>query len=74
MHILEQDEVYISTSSACSSKQKKHMRVLEGYGYSEKEAEETVRISFSEMNTEEEVLKAAELIKKAVKFIRSVKK
>lgn len=50
------------------------MRVLEGYGYSEKEAEETVRISFSEMNTEEEVLKAAELIKKAVKFIRSVKK
>lgn len=74
VHILEQDEVYISTSSACSSKQKKHMRVLEGYGYSEKEAEETVRISFSEMNTEEEVLKAAELIKKAVKFIRSVKK
>lgn len=40
----------------------------------EKEAEETVRISFSEMNTEEEALKAAELIKKAVKFIRSVKK
>lgn len=74
VHILEQDEVYISTSSACSSKQKKHMRVLEGYGYSEKEAEETVRISFSEMNTEDEVLKAAELIKKAVKFIRSVKK
>ena len=74
VHILEQDEVYISTSSACSSKQKKHMRVLEGYGYGEKEAEETVRISFSEMNTEEEVLKAAELIKKAVKFIRSVKK
>lgn len=74
VHILEQEEVYISTSSACSSKQKKHMRVLEGYGYSEKEAEETVRISFSEMNTEEEVLKAAELIKKAVKFIRSVKK
>lgn len=74
VHILEQDDVCISTSSACSSKQKKHMRVLEGYGYSEKEAEETVRISFSEMNTEEEVLKAAELIKKAVKFIRSVKK
>ena len=74
VHILEQDEVYISTSSACSSKQKKHRRVLDGYGYSEKEAEETVRISFSEMNTEEEVLKAAELIKKAVKFIRSVKK
>ena len=74
VHILEQDEVYISTSSACSSKQKKHMRVLEGYGYSEKEAEETVRVSFSEMNSEEEVLKAAELIKKAVKFIRSVKK
>lgn len=46
VHILEQDEVYISTSSACSSKQKKHMRVLEAMDTAKKKLKRQLEFHF----------------------------
>lgn len=55
LHSLEQDGIYVSTGSACSSKKKSFSHVLEEMGLSEKEMEGAIRISFSPYNTEEEI-------------------
>ena len=54
LHALEKHGIYISTRSACSSKQKKAGGVPEAIGLSGEEAEGTVRISLCPFNTEEE--------------------
>jgi len=55
LHSLEKYGIYVSTRSACSSKQEKTSNVLAAMGLGDREAEGTVRISFSPFNTEEEV-------------------
>ncbi|MBQ8304876.1 MAG: cysteine desulfurase [Blautia sp.] len=55
LHALEEKEIYISAGSACSSHKRKKSAVLTAMGLSAADIESTVRISFSEENTEEEV-------------------
>ena len=50
LHALEAEGIYISTGSACSSK-KGVSRTAKSLGFSQKEAEGIVRISFSCLNT-----------------------
>ncbi|MBS4173825.1 cysteine desulfurase family protein [Bacillus sp. FJAT-49736] len=54
VHALEKEKVYVSTTSACSSKQKKLSRTLLSAGIPEKIAEGAVRISLSYENNLEE--------------------
>ncbi|MGV3464782.1 MAG: cysteine desulfurase family protein [Heyndrickxia sp.] len=54
VHALEKEKVYVSTTSACSSKQKKLSRTLLSTGVPENVAEGAVRISLSYENTMEE--------------------
>jgi cysteine desulfurase len=54
LHALEKHGIYISTGSACSSKQIKAAGVPEAIGLSTEEAEGTVRISLCPFNSEEE--------------------
>ena len=60
----------IAAGSACASASVKPSHVLLAMGLGEKEAKETVRISFGRQNTEEEVMKAAEIFKETVKSLR----
>lgn len=55
LHALEKHGIYISTRSACSSKQRQAGGVTEAIGLSSEEAEGTIRISLCPFNTEEEV-------------------
>ncbi|MDD2574675.1 MAG: cysteine desulfurase family protein [Bacillota bacterium] len=55
LHALEKHGIYISTRSACSSKQKQAVGVPEAIGLSSEEEEGMVRISLCPFNTEEEV-------------------
>ncbi len=55
LHSLEKHGIYISTRSACSSKQNKISSVLAAIGLCDEDAEGTVRISLSSFNTEEDV-------------------
>ncbi|MCR4556579.1 MAG: cysteine desulfurase [Saccharofermentans sp.] len=64
LHCLEIYDIYVSTVSACSAKQKKVSYVLLEMGVDRKTAANAVRLSFSRYNTMDE----------AVDFIKSVDK
>jgi cysteine desulfurase len=55
LHGLEEEGVYVSTGSACSSRNKKHSHVLTGLGLSDKVVEGSIRISLSYLTTSEEI-------------------
>ncbi|MGI6730965.1 MAG: cysteine desulfurase family protein [Anaerovoracaceae bacterium] len=71
LHTLEQDNIYVSTGSACSSKnKKKSSHVLKAQNLSDKEIEGAIRFSFSEFNTIEEMDYVLDCLKAAVNKIR----
>ncbi|MCL6570183.1 MAG: cysteine desulfurase [Bacillus sp. (in: Bacteria)] len=72
IHALEQEEIFVSTTSACSSKNKSLSKTLLEMGVPESLAESSIRISLSFDNTEEEAITAIEAIKKAAKRLRKV--
>lgn len=55
LHALEEKGIYVSTVSACSSKQKKISYVLLDMGIDKNLARNAVRFSFSRFNTIEEI-------------------
>ena len=70
LHTLEQDGIYVSTGSACSSNKKGQSHVLKAMGLKDKEIEGTLRFSFGRMNSIEEIDIAAEKVAAAVKRFR----
>lgn len=70
LHTLEQDGIYVSTGSACSSNKKGRSHVLAAMGLSDAEIEGAIRFSFSEFNTPEEMDTVAEKVKAAVERFR----
>ena len=68
LHTLEQDGIFVSTGSACSSNHSssKGSHVLNALGLSPKEIEGAIRFSFSEFNTREEMEYVADKLKTAV--------
>lgn len=74
LHTLEEKGIFISTTSACSSKDRTKSHVLESIGLSDSEIEGSIRVSFSYENTEEEIEKSVKEIKDAVEEIRSIMK
>lgn len=72
LHTLEQDGIFISTGSACSSNKKGQSHVLGAMGLKPKEIEGAIRFSFSEFNTIEEMEYVLEKVKKAVTRFRKL--
>ena len=68
LHTLEQDGIFVSTGSACSSNHSssKGSHVLNAMGLSPNEIEGAIRFSFSEFNTREEMEYVADKLKTAV--------
>ena len=68
LHTLEQDGIFVSTGSACSSNHSssKGSHVFNAMGLSPKEIEGAIRFSFSEFNTREEMEYVADKLKTAV--------
>ena len=62
LHMAESEGVLISNGSACSSK-KSGNRILEAMGVPSDIIKGSVRVSFGEFNTDEEVVQAAKVIK-----------
>nr|WP_300006114.1 cysteine desulfurase family protein [Tissierella sp.] len=72
LHFLEQEEIYISTSSACSSHGTKKSSVLKAIGLDDNDIEGTIRICFSYENTREDIEIFASKLKKSTQEIRKI--
>lgn len=68
--MLDAKSVCVSSGSACRSHENTPSRVLISMGLTEDEARDSIRVSFSRMNTSEEVIRAAEIIAQCVKLLR----
>jgi len=66
IHMLGEKDIFISTKSACSSKQTDESRILAACGYQEDRTTSALRVSLSYHNTKEEVETAAREIKTAI--------
>jgi cysteine desulfurase len=70
VHALETHGIYVSTGSACSSREKIYSRVLKAMGLSEAQLEGSIRLSLSSATTREEIEKAVEHLKTSVADLR----
>lgn len=70
LHMLEQNNIFVSTGSACSSKKKGQSHVLKAAGLSDGEIEGAIRFSFSEFNSMEEMEYVLDHVKTSVENIR----
>lgn len=66
LHTLESKGIYVSTGSACSSKNKTYSHVLEAIGLDEKHKEGAIRFSLSKYNTKEELVYAIKILKESI--------
>lgn len=73
LHYLENDQIYVSTGAACSSKSK-GSHVLRAIGLSNDDIEGTIRLSLSVLNTEAEIIEASKKMAKTVNEIRKIMK
>ncbi|MEH7108205.1 MULTISPECIES: cysteine desulfurase family protein [Bacillaceae] len=74
IHALEQKEIFVSTTSACSSKKKSPSNTLLAMGVPESLAESAIRLSLSYDNTEEEAKTVIKEIERTVKQLGEVMK
>lgn len=72
VHALEERGIYVSTTSACSSKLEKPSRTLLAMGVPKELAQSALRISLSYTNTMEEIRIAAETIKETIESLQKV--
>lgn len=70
LHTLEQDEIYVSTGSACSSNKKGQSHVLKAMGLTDQEIEGAIRFSFGRYNTKAEMDIVVDKVKSAVARFR----
>jgi cysteine desulfurase len=64
---LNQKGVYVSTGSACHSKEEKPSQVLQAIGLTDEQALSTIRISMSKNNTVKEVIEGSKIILETIK-------
>jgi cysteine desulfurase len=74
VHSLEEKNIYVSTTSACSSKKKAVSKTLLAMGISEASAASSIRISLSYDNTAEEAEAVLQAIEETANKLRKVMK
>jgi cysteine desulfurase len=74
LHLLEEAEIYVSTGSACSSKDTKDSHVLKSIGLNDNELKGVIRVSFNKDNTKDEVDYTLNILNKSLRFLRRIGK
>lgn len=69
---LSNNNVFVSAGAACSSHDVSPNRVLIAAGRSKDEASSTIRVSFSELNTKEEVYSSIKVFERQIENLRSI--
>ncbi|WP_018131165.1 cysteine desulfurase family protein [Effusibacillus pohliae] len=70
VHALETEGIFVTTGSACSSKEKKHSHVLKAMGLAEAELEGAIRLSLSPETTGDEIAAAVGALSRIVGDLR----
>jgi len=70
LHALEQDGIYVSSGSACSSRKKSFSHVLEAMGRSETELDSAIRLSLNRFNELAEIDYVADRLQTKVASLR----
>lgn len=70
LHALEQDGIYVSSGSACSSRKKNYSHVLQAMGRSEAELDSAIRFSFNRFNEPAEIDYVIERLQAQVAALR----
>lgn len=70
LHTLEDRQIYVSAGSACSTHKRAKSPTLTAIGANIEELNSSVRFSFTEENTKEEVDKVIEVLKQVVPMLR----
>ena len=70
LHALEERGVYVSSGSACASNKPHTSATLEAIGLPRPYLDNTIRISLSEMTTEEDILQASAALHEIIPFLR----
>jgi Cysteine sulfinate desulfinase/cysteine desulfurase and related enzymes len=70
LHALEDKGIYVSSGSACSSNKRRESAVLTAIGLDRDRLESTLRFSFNETNTEEEVDYTIKVIEELLPVLR----
>lgn len=66
LHVLESKGIYVSTGSACASKNKSYSHVLEAIGLDEKHMEGAIRFSFSKYTTKDMIDYTLRVVKESI--------
>lgn len=76
LHLLEAEDIYVSTGSACTSGTSvlQGSYVMKSLKLSSKDIESAIRFSFNPQNTKEEVDKTVEVLQKSLMFLRRGKR
>lgn len=72
LHYLEDKEIYVSTTSACSSQGTAKSHVLQAIGLSDKEIEGTIRMCLSYEISKEDIDYVIDILKDSVEDIRKI--
>ncbi len=74
LHLLEEDGIYVSTGSACSSNKKGNSHVLQAMGLKDSEIESAIRFSIGAFNDFSELEYVMEKLKLHINRLRKLKK
>lgn len=74
LHALEQEQIYVSTGSACSTHKKGNNRILSAMGVEGERQEGAIRFSLCPFNTIEEMDTVAEIIAEKLRVLRKFKR
>lgn len=72
LHYLENRHIYVSTTSACSSRSAKENRILKEIGLNDRQIEGAIRFCFSYKNRKEDIDYTIEVLKESVEEIRQI--
>jgi len=74
LHYLSGEGIYVSSGSACSSHSHAPSSTLLAFGLSPSDAENSIRVSLSEYNTEEEIDRFAECLKNGLSILIRIRR